>query len=176
MAPEKKPPKAGSTAQWNEETLIGSSFQPSELPNALSGGGKLSRSEVVTVRLDPKLRYLAELAARKQRRTLSSFIEWAIEQSLAEVKLTQTATVADKARALWDVDECDRFIKLALHDESLLNYREQVLWKCLQEQKDPGILSRNERKIDWKNLRKIWTQLVAVAETKSAEASELKRK
>jgi hypothetical protein len=34
------------------------------------GGGKLSRSETVTVRLDPKLRYLAELAALKQRRTL----------------------------------------------------------------------------------------------------------
>ena len=34
-----------------------------------SGGGKLSRSETVTVRLDPKLRYLAELAARIHRRT-----------------------------------------------------------------------------------------------------------
>ena len=37
-----------------------------------AGGGKLSRSETVTVRLDPKLRYLAELAARIHRRTLSS--------------------------------------------------------------------------------------------------------
>jgi hypothetical protein len=129
------------------------------------GGGKLSRSEIVTVRLDPKLRYLAELAARKQRRTLSSFIEWAIEQSLAEVKLTETSTIADEAPALWDVDECDRFIKLALHDEGLLNYREQVLWKHLLTQADPGISSRNERKIDWKNLRKIWTQIVGAAET-----------
>ena len=42
------------------------------------GGGKLSRSETVTVRLDPKLRYLAELAARLHRRTLSSYVEWAI--------------------------------------------------------------------------------------------------
>ena len=47
-----------------------------------AGGGKLARSEVVTVRLDPRLRYLANLVARKQRRTLSSFIEWAIEESL----------------------------------------------------------------------------------------------
>ena len=37
------------------------------------GGGKLARSETVTVRLDPKLRYLAELAARIQRRSVSSF-------------------------------------------------------------------------------------------------------
>jgi hypothetical protein len=130
----------------------------------LGGRGKLSRSEIVTVRLDPKLRYLAELAARKQRRTLSSFIEWAIEQSLTEVKLTETSTLADEAHALWDVDECDRFIKLALHDEGLLNYREQVLWKHLLEQDDPGISSRNERKIDWKNLRKIWPQIVGAAD------------
>ena len=40
------------------------------------------KSEVVTVRLDPKLKYVAELAARRQRRTLSSYIEWAIEDSL----------------------------------------------------------------------------------------------
>ena len=41
------------------------------------GGSKLNRTETVTIRLDPKLRYLTELAARKQRRTVSSFIEWA---------------------------------------------------------------------------------------------------
>jgi hypothetical protein len=96
---------------------------------------------------------------------------------LAEVKLTETSTIADEAPALWDVDECDRFIKLALHDEGLLNYREQVLWKHLLTQADPGISSRNERKIDWKNLRKIWTQIVGAAEADAAggtPASKLK--
>jgi hypothetical protein len=143
----------------------------------LGGGGKLSRSEVVTVRLDPKLRYLAELAARKQRRTLSSFIEWAIEQSLADVKLTETSTVADEAPRLWDVDECDRFVKLALHDESLLNYREQLLWKRIREHGGDAILSGNEREIDWKRLRTIWTELAAVAQlTRTAEGSTPKEK
>ncbi len=143
----------------------------------LGGGGKLSRSEVVTVRLDPKLRYLAELAARKQRRTLSSFIEWAIEQSLADVRLTETSTVADEGPKLWDVDECDRFIKLALHDESLLNYREQLLWKRIKEHGGAAILSGNEREIDWKRLRIIWTELAAVAQLKgAAEGSTPKEK
>jgi hypothetical protein len=141
------------------------------------GGGKLSRSEVVTVRLDPKLRYLAELAARKQRRTLSSFIEWAIEQSLADVKLTETSTVADEAPSLWDVDECDRFVKLALRDESLLNYREQLLWKRIQEHEGASILTGKEREIDWKRLRIIWTELAAVAQlTGAAEGSTPKEK
>jgi hypothetical protein len=142
----------------------------------LGGGGKLSRSEVVTVRLDPKLRYLGELAARKQRRTLSSFIEWAIEQSLAGVKLTETSTVAEEASKLWDVDECDRFIKLARYDESLLNYREQLLWKRLREQGGDAILSGNENKVDWKRLRLIWTELAAVTQLTEAGSSTTKEK
>ena len=100
-----------------------------------SKGSKLNRSETVTVRLDPKLRYLAELAARKQRRTLSSYIEWAIEQSLENVMLKESrlgiATVANKASSLYDVDELDRLVKLALLYPELLVYEEQVIWKLI---------------------------------------------
>ena len=94
-------------------------------------GGKLTRSETVTVRLDPKLRYLAELAALKHRRTLSSFVEWAIEDSLQRVKLREGTgynsdtgtTVSDDAESLWDVDDADRFAKLALKYPELLTPR-----------------------------------------------------
>ena len=63
------------------------------------GGSKLSRSETVTVRLDQKLRYLAELAARKYRRTLSSFIEWAIEDTFNRIMLSEgpERSLADEA-------------------------------------------------------------------------------
>src|SRR5262249_12464024 len=107
------------------------------------GGGRLNRSETVTVRLDPKLRYLAELAARKQRRTLSSFIEWAIEDSLQRVYVeegrdlqSQTPyqlSLAQVAFEMWDVDEAERFVRLALRYPDLLTYEEQVLWKLMQE-------------------------------------------
>lgn len=104
-------------------------------------GGKLSRSETVTVRLDPKLRYLAELAARKQRRTLSSYIEWAVEKSLEEVKLyegsgyngDESITVAEATVLLWDVDECERFVKLAIRYPELLTHEEQERWKMLHD-------------------------------------------
>jgi len=105
-----------------------------------SGGGKLTRSETVTVRLDPKLRYLAELAALKQRRTLSSFIEWAIEDSLSRVCLRDSAynsepgiSVADAAASLWDVDDADRFARLALSYPDLLTHEEQKRWKLIRE-------------------------------------------
>jgi hypothetical protein len=99
-------------------------------------GPSLSRSEIVTVRLDPKLRYLADLAARKQRRTVSSFIEWAIERGLDSVRLSSSGegpTMWDEADALWDVDEADRFVKLALLHPELLTHDEQVLWKLVRE-------------------------------------------
>jgi hypothetical protein len=104
----------------------------------IRGGGKLNRSETVTVRLDPKLRYLAELAARKQRRTLSSFIEWAVEDSLNRVTLykgtgynnDEDISVADEQR-LWDADEAERFARLAILYPELLTYEEQKLWKVL---------------------------------------------
>lgn len=104
-------------------------------------GSKLVRSETVTIRLDPKLRYLAELAARKQRRTLSSFIEWAIEDSLSRVILgpkwfsdtSSGENVMDAASYLWDVDEADRFAKLAFNFPDLLNHDEQILWKLICE-------------------------------------------
>ena len=106
-------------------------------------GGRLSRSKTVTVRLTPKLHYLAELAARQQRRTLSSFIEWAIEESLYAVSIeerwspeTQTmerTTIADIAREVWDVDEVDRFFKLLVLHPHLLTHEEQVLWKLIRQ-------------------------------------------
>src|SRR5689334_3301732 len=88
-------------------------------------GGR--KSEVITIRLDPRLKYLAELAARRQRRALSSYVEWAIEASLSHVSphsengpQQRHETLAEVASALWDVDEADRFSKLALRYPDLL--------------------------------------------------------
>jgi hypothetical protein len=110
------------------------------------GGGKLARSETVTIRLDPKLRYLAELAARKQRRTVSSFIEWAVEQSFSKVELYQgtgynddhSITVEQEVARLWDIDDAERFVRLAIRYPDLLTHDEQIRWKLLT---DSGILA-----------------------------------
>lgn len=149
------------------------------------GGGKLSRSETVTVRLDPKLRYLAELAARRQRRTVSSYIEWAIEDSFKRfsLDLNGNGTLAEEAEALWDVDDADRFARLALLHPDLLTHDEQVLWKIVR---DNGWLWRGQhagtdREWTWTvkkesllfdRLRQHWAKFCAVAEG-SASPKEL---
>ncbi len=103
------------------------------------GGSKLSRSETVSVRLDPKLRFAAELAARKHRRTLSSFIEWAVEEATQRVPLSipdhqgETDYAYDAIEKVWDVDEADRFAKFALEFPFLLTHEEEVLWKLICE-------------------------------------------
>ena len=95
-------------------------------------GGKLIRSEVVTIRLDPRLRFSAELAARRQKRTLSSFIEWAVEKTLEQDYLGDEPMdyVATKT---WDVNEADRLVKLAIYYPALLNFGEEQLWKLIRE-------------------------------------------
>ena len=136
--------------------------------DAAKGGGKLSRTETVTVRLDPKLRYLAELAARLHRRTLSSYIEWSIKASLDTETVRPTnlnsleasdQTIGNEAEYLWDVDEADRFAKLALRYPHLLTHDEQVRWKLIRE---CVVLWRNgfpgdeNRQLDFEKLRRNW--------------------
>lgn len=149
------------------------------LEGAGKGGGKLSRSETVTVRLDPKLRYLAELAARKQRRTLSSYVEWAIEDSLYRTVLREdhngrSTTLADEVPNLWDVDDADRFAKLALHYPELLTHEEQVRWKLIRETVLlwSGFPGQPERELDFEKLRRNWG-LVTRALAEGKTGSEL---
>lgn len=149
------------------------------------GGGKLSRSETVTVRLDPKLRYLAELAARLHRRTLSSYIEWAIKASLDSEAVRPTNlpnmhvsdhTIGNEAEYLWDVDEADRFAKLALRYPHLLTHEEQVRWKLIRENgyvwrgryagpEKEWAWSVDEESIIFDRLRQHWIAFCGVADS-----------
>ncbi len=149
-------------------------------------GGKLSRSETVTVRLDPKLRYLAELAARLHRRTLSSYVEWSIKVALDTEDLNSDGgirrTIGNEAEYLWDVDDADRFAKLALRYPHLLTHEEQVKWKLIREsgavwrgRYDGGPLNEFTWSVDedsfiYPRLREHWATFCAVAE--SAEGQD----
>jgi len=101
------------------------------------------RTETIGFRLEPKLRFAAELAARKQRRSLSNFIEWAVEEAVKNVTLETyesydlsdprtEETAYDAINSIWDVDEADRFAKLALKYPILLDHEEEVLWKLIR--------------------------------------------
>lgn len=102
-----------------------------------------SRSDTLNMRIEPKVKYLAELAARETQRTLSGFIEWAIKRALTVEAMAEdeptsgTAFIIKQAAPLynegfWDVDESDRFFKLASFRPDLLTIEEQRMWKLFQ--------------------------------------------
>lgn len=149
------------------------------------GGGKLTRSEIVTVRMDEQLHYLAELAARKHRRTLSSFIEWAVQQSYKNVELYHsddyndpTVKLGEVEGRLWDVDKSERFARLAILYPELLTLEEQERWKMLTDSQllSPAMQRSNGvRQWDWPKLedvvfpmlRRHWAALLAAHEAGS---------
>jgi hypothetical protein len=147
------------------------------------------RTEIVTVRFDPRLKYLAELAARKHRRPLSSFIEWAVEQTVEKIVLRQdrsgkdvTVVEADSKFHLWDPDEPDRIMRLAWHYPELMTLEEQVLWKIVSETGflwkgsfvgDPPAWSwiADRQSIIWGRLREHWTTIREVAAGKKPQTA-----
>jgi hypothetical protein len=145
---------------------------------SFGSSGTNRRSDSVTVRLEPRLRYCADLAARIQRRTLSSFIEEAISNGLAMIMLKDRDPAnihsLKDANELWDVFEPDRFVKLALHQPGLLTHHEQIVWKLIQECDVlwiPEWDSRGNERVDafdeqhfkWKLLRPSWETFNKVA-------------
>lgn len=60
--------------------------------------------------------------------------------------------MSDVASQLWDVDEADQFVKLALRFPDLLTHDEQKLWKLIRETEDLWIV-----KIRLSTREEFWT-------------------
>ena len=133
------------------------------------------KTEVFALRLDPKLKYLAEIASRKQRRSLANFVEWAIEQALSQVILVDSwanklgPSAADEAEKLWALDECERLEKLAKSYPSLLTYEEQSIRRVIGEftifNRHNKRMSKfiDEKGVDLELVRACWKELKAYA-------------
>lgn len=147
---------------------------------AKGAGSKLGRTETVSIRLDPRLNYLCELAARSQRRTKSSFIEATLaEQIQTQVinkwRITsadQSNTFGERADVLWHVRESQRLVSLGVIAPELLTFEEQHIWALIEEN---GYFWRGRwRDSDWEysvtldsivreRVDEHWEDLVAVA-------------
>lgn len=99
---------------------------------AKHGGGKLKKTEVVQVRLDPMLRMAAELAANTERRTLSAFIEMAVDRAVKQCVVTTVGenlpvTAWKVAQECWSAEPAWRLNALyGMHPE-LLTIREKTI-------------------------------------------------
>jgi len=107
-----------------------------------SKAGTTAKSDVITVRLSPKLKYGLDLLARKQHRPLSSVVTWAIEQAINDPEsglyknMSKGLTVAKPKQmleVLWDIDPADRLVKRAIHWPEIMTYEDELVVKEAKE-------------------------------------------
>ncbi len=113
-----------------------------------------AKAEVLTVRLSPKMKFGLELLSRKQHRSLS-----AIVQHLLDRELRENLRLLDQ---VWDVDERDRVVKLAMHSPDLLDVDEELKWKVIQD--DYKRYWRGPKKPNYKAIRADWSAILKKAE------------
>lgn len=114
-------------------------------------GGQLNRTEMLQARLSPKLRLMAELMARADRRTVSSLIEGLIEKAAQEAPIEMTpleeagyvsiprlnrrkpTTIAAAVEDMWEPEnEPVRFVAFAFCFPHLLTDFEFRLWRLIK--------------------------------------------
>jgi len=126
---------------------------------------RVARTDNLSVRLDPQLRYAAELAAAHSGTTLSKFIE------LAVTRLTQSTTVVPGASPLrdrsafsiavevWEPHPADRLARLAARHPELMTLMELRIWREIKETDSlwrKGADRSDIENLDREALRSMW--------------------
>ena len=113
-------------------------------------GNQHSRTVIMQTRLSPLMRFIAELMARHQRRTVSSLMESLLAEQAARYYLpvvltekaqtdhylygerqTQKITAQEIGERLWSAEDADRFAAMALFVPSVLTAEELSLWQVI---------------------------------------------
>ncbi|QFT84980.1 hypothetical protein FIU88_08325 [Halomonas sp. THAF12] len=118
-------------------------------------GARTSNSVNVSLRLDPKTKYLIDLLARDQKRTITGVIEWALERAADQERFDVSSgydgpSFRDMLDVLWSTDEAMRLVALAFNKPSLLDYDEMRIWETIKASPDlwripnPTVMNRLE--------------------------------
>lgn len=110
------------------------------------------RTVVMTVRISPPLRFVAEMIARHQHRTVSSLMESLLAEKAASYCLpvvstekaqtndylfgqrhTEKIIAQEVGEQLWSAEDADLFAGMALFLPSLLTAEEQTLWQVITD-------------------------------------------
>lgn len=89
----------------------------------------------VSFRLDPKIKFAAEILARSQHRSLASTVEWAISKALSAHEVTTgfgTGSLQQLVDKVWSPDDLERVIYLGAHAEHLLTHEESCIWTVVK--------------------------------------------
>lgn len=96
---------------------------------------RLVKSEIIPVRIDPQLRMAAELAAGRERRPLSSLIEWTLERAMREYEIAvekgESISAWRVAELCWHPDPIWRLQLLAERFPDFMTFDEKSRWQAV---------------------------------------------
>lgn len=98
--------------------------------------GSRGKSEVITIRINPKMKFGLELMARLHNRSVAQTVEMAIQRVLSDPfdgvqQLRDVRYVPDIVGAIWSPHRGERLLNLVLKYPELLSYEEEVVWNKL---------------------------------------------
>ena len=102
------------------------------------------------MRLDPRRRYLLDLLARFQTRTMTGVIEAAITEEAKKVNLGGKS-LYDRLEELWAGEEAERLARLALFARLELRTEEDAIWEVVL--KTPGFWREGSARSSMDDLR-----------------------
>jgi hypothetical protein len=143
------------------------------------------KGRFVTVAFDEKTRYTLEIAARKEHRTVSNFINEAVLSYIPTMTITECnerTPLSQIIEEIWSPFAATRFVLQADRLSTSLTFEEEILWKIIQS--DNSLwntgphgeeISRDgnaEIGIRHEYLRERWEELKAKAKEIAAQESE----
>lgn len=110
------------------------------------------KTETLTLRLDPKVKFMIEVVSRLKRQSITGVVEAAIEELAFDLDVpfhdggnTENRSVANALTKVWSTDESERFINLCYHLPNLLTFEEQRIWETIKS--SPVFVDKNASKI-----------------------------
>ncbi|EJP76835.1 hypothetical protein [Stenotrophomonas maltophilia] len=150
------------------------SAQPKKVPDR--------KTEVLSIRIDPRTRYGLELLSRLQRRSATGVVEWAVQEAFAKEDFESydhgSFSVADVMDDLWHINEIERLVALALRKPQLLTFEESRKWAVLKGTKalwkvDPSTRHVDFRAFNWDLVLPLWERIEPLVD-EAAERSVIR--
>lgn len=119
------------------------------------------KTEALSIRIDPRSRYGLELLARLQRRSTTGVVEWVLQEAFKQEVFDNSDMnqsplhLEDALNDLWQVNEVERLVALAISKPQLLTFEESRVWKVL---KDTAAFWKNHQYQEFKAFR--WLEIL----------------
>lgn len=92
------------------------------------------RSELIALRITPKMRFGLELLARRQQRTITDMAIFAIQGLFEQFFIhMQGEEVINELDRIWSPHEHVRLVRTALYGPEYLTDEERELWQAIKE-------------------------------------------